>query len=123
MSHYIHHTPGRLRMKTPYVKRNLRAAERVKDTLLDVQGIHSISINTLTGSVVVHYDPISSNPEEILNMLKSACRFDETKATAHDEVIQAAASNVSFFLSKTVCGAVLETALEESALSMIAALI
>jgi predicted DsbA family dithiol-disulfide isomerase len=123
MSHYIHHTPGRLRIKTPHVKRNLRRAEAVKNTLWPLRGIHSISISTLTGSVVVHYDLTSANSEEILQALKRACYFDETKAVTHDEVIHAAASNVGLFLSKTVCGAVLETTLEESALSMISALI
>lgn len=123
MSHYIHHIPGRLRIKTPYVKRNQRVAEGVKTALAAIRGIRLISINTLTGSIVVQYDPIYANTKEILDTLKRVCYFDESKAVTHDQVIETAASRVGRLLSKTVCGAVLETAFEDSALSVIAALI
>lgn len=123
MNHYIHHIPGRLRIKTPHVKRNTRLAEIIKNVLWPIQGLQTISINTLTGSVVVEYDPTRSNPEEILETLKRACYFDESKAVTHDQVIHTAAASVGLFLGKTVCNAVLGTALEESGFSVIAALI
>lgn len=123
MSHYIHHIPGRLRIKTPHVKRNSRLAEIIKNVLWPLQGLRTISINPLTGSIVVEYDPIRANPEELLETLKRACYFDESKAVTHDQVIHTAAASVGLFLGKTVCNAVLGTALEESGFSVIAALI
>lgn len=123
MSYYIHQIPGRLRIKSPTVKRNQAKAEAVEALLRAIYGVGSVAVNTVTGSVIIHYDQVDVEPEKILNTLKRAGYFDESKAVTHDQVIQKAASDVSFFLGRTVCGAVVETALGDSALSMIAAFI
>lgn len=123
MSYYIHQIPGRLRIKSPAVKRNQTMADAVESFLKAISGIRSVSVNTVTGSIIIHHDPQSISSETILGALKCNGYFDASKAMTHDQVIQTAASSVGLFLSKTVCGAVLETALEDAALSMIAALI
>lgn len=123
MSYYIHQIPGRLRIKSPVVRRNEAVAVTVETFLKTIDGIRSVAVNTLTGSITLHYSPSVVTPEIILEALKCKGYFDASKAKTHDQVIYTAASGVGFFLSKTVCGAALETVLEDSALSMIAALI
>ncbi|MBI3803150.1 MAG: heavy-metal-associated domain-containing protein [Nitrospirae bacterium] len=123
MSYYIHQIPGRLRIKSPAVKRNPAKAEIVEGLLKSIDGVDSVAVNILTGSITIHYDQNNLQPEAILDRLKQARYFDESKAVTHDQVIYTAASNVGLFLGKTVCGAVVETALGDSAFSMLAALI
>jgi copper chaperone CopZ len=122
MSYYIHQIPGRLRIKSPAIKRNQAKAEAVETLVARIDGVCSVTVNTITGSIVIHHQT-DADPEEILNTLKRAGYFDETKAVTHDEVIHTAASNVGLFVGKTVCGAVLQTALGDSPLAMIADLI
>ncbi len=123
MSDYIHQIPGRLRIKSQAIKRNQTTAEAAEALLKAVSGIRSVAVNTVTGSIVIHHDSQSISSETILGTLKRHGYFDASKAMTHDQVFQTAASSVGLFLGKTLCGAVLETAFEDSALSVIAALI
>lgn len=55
MSGYLHHVPGRLRIKTPRIRRNEAEAARLRTLLENIDGIVSHEINTLTGSVLIRY--------------------------------------------------------------------
>jgi cation transport ATPase len=55
-AHIVHHTPGRLRLKVAGAKGNADFLDRVKDALGPIQGIREIAVNSVTGSVLVHYD-------------------------------------------------------------------
>ena len=55
-AHIVHHTPGRLRLKVAGAKGNADFLDRVKDALGPIQGIREIEVNSVTGSVLVHYD-------------------------------------------------------------------
>jgi hypothetical protein len=56
-AHIVHHVPGRLRLKVPEAKGNADFLEDVKAALGPIQGIREIEVNSVTGSVLVHYDP------------------------------------------------------------------
>lgn len=123
MSYYIHQIPGRLRIKSPAVKRKPTMAEAVEVLLKTIEGIRSVAVNTITGSITIHYTLQVVSPGTILDALECKGYFDPSKAMTHDQVIQGAASDVGLFLSRTVCGAVVETAFEGSAWSLLAVLI
>jgi copper chaperone CopZ len=123
MSYYIHQIPGRLRIKSPSIKRNLAAAEAVELLLKAVPGVRSVAVNTVTGSIVISYHPKTVSPGRILHLLTSNGYFNASKAVTHDQVIQGAVSSAGNFLSKTFFGAVLESALEGSAWSLLAVFI
>lgn len=57
MMYYLHSVPGQLRMKSPFIKGNQRGASRVQKLLRGIPGIESRSVSTVTGSLVVYYDP------------------------------------------------------------------
>jgi hypothetical protein len=50
-----HHVPGRMRLKVDTAKGNDALMEEIRQTLVNVPGIHDIQINSSTGSVTVHY--------------------------------------------------------------------
>ncbi len=69
MNHYVYNVPGRLRVKTPIVKRKRGSARHVEELVNRLRSIKSSSVNTTTGSVVVLYDPKTINSDVILNAL------------------------------------------------------
>ena len=69
MNHYIHHIPGRLRVKTMLLKRNEAEAVRVRTMLTELEGLLSYEVKTLTGSLIIYYDPALTHGEAILAFL------------------------------------------------------
>jgi hypothetical protein len=57
VSYYIHSIPGRLRIKTPFLKGNPQLAEKLRDLIPNGPEVHSTTVNTLTGSLTVLYNP------------------------------------------------------------------
>jgi hypothetical protein len=45
MSYYIHNVPGRLRIKSPIVRRNDNAASDIRKGLSEMSGIATVDIN------------------------------------------------------------------------------
>lgn len=71
MSHYYHVVPGRLRIKSPFMKRNTNAnVAEIEGLLGTVGGINSFDINTITGSILVNYDPKVVSSKKIISILK-----------------------------------------------------
>jgi hypothetical protein len=69
---YIHHIPGRLRLRSELVKRNdARAAEAVA-FLRSIAGVHSAAANPLTGSLTIHYNTALTTGDALYKALKEA---------------------------------------------------
>lgn len=70
MSVYIHHLPGRLRIRTGRVKSNPQAADLAKRQLSAMKGVLSAEANPVTGSVTLRYDPTALAQHELLDVLR-----------------------------------------------------
>lgn len=57
MRHYIHHLPGRLRIRLAGVKGNANEARSLELLLQEQKGVASVEANPLTGSVLIYYNP------------------------------------------------------------------
>ena len=123
MNCYVHKVPGRLRVKSPIVKRNRASARHVEGLMKQLMGINSIAVNTTTGSVVVLYDRRTISSDVILNTLENEGLFNSSKAVSYDDYINEAASKAGQVLGKILFGAFVEKAFEGSALSYVAVLI
>ena len=123
MNYYVHNVPGRLRVKTPMVKRNRASARYVEGLMKQLRGINSTTVNTTTGSVMVLYDQETMSSDLILNTLENEGLFDSSKAGSCDQYINEAASKAGQFLGKILFGAFVGNAFEGSALSYIAVFI
>lgn len=53
MSRYIHHVPGRLRVKSTGLKRNEAEAARIVAHMQHLHGVASAEVNTVTGSLLI----------------------------------------------------------------------
>lgn len=123
MGHYLHNVPGRLRVKIPQVKGDEARAEAVRRMLLTIEGASDVRVNTVTGSILVEYDPGRANHREFLEALREGELFDASKAVTNDQYIYAASLNAGKILKKALVGTLVDKALEGSAFSLLAAFI
>mgnify|MGYP001562363611 FL=1 len=112
-----------MRVKIPLIKSYRKIAGDIQQMLNQIDGINSITINTVTGSIVINYDSKIVSSKEILDALRYAGYFDLSKAITNDQYIHAAVSSAGKLIWKTIFGAVAGEALESSALSFLAVLI
>lgn len=123
MSYYIHDVPGRLRVKSPAVKKNQDAANDVRKALSTMNGIATVDINLVTGSILVNYNSKTVQQKDIISLLQRKGYFDAAKAVTNDQYIQGVASRAGSVVGKALFGTFVEKALEGSALSLITFLI
>jgi hypothetical protein len=69
MSHYLHHVPGRLRLKALSFRNSEDKVAEIRALCAQLPGINAIELNTLTGSLLVRYDKASVNSTQILGLL------------------------------------------------------
>jgi hypothetical protein len=69
MSHYLHHVPGRLRLKARSLKSSEERAAATRALCTQLPGIKAIELNTLTGSLLVRYDKAAVTSTQILGFL------------------------------------------------------
>ena len=61
MNQYVHHVPGRLRVRVPSIKGNLAEASSLEKRIRAQRGVKNVQTSSLTGSVLVHYDPATAS--------------------------------------------------------------
>ena len=66
MAAHFHSVPGRLRVHVPRVKGNIASARAVEASLSKLIGVSRVESRELTGSVVVHYDPKTTDHSVLL---------------------------------------------------------
>jgi Heavy metal associated domain 2 len=69
MSHYLHHVPGRLRLKARSLKGSEEKGAEIRALCTQLPGIEAIELNTLTGSLLVRYDKAAVTSTQILGFL------------------------------------------------------
>jgi copper chaperone CopZ len=117
VSHYEHHIPGRLRIRSAAVKKNKAKADAVEALLAEAPGVRSSEISTLTGSIVVNYDPALTSGPAITTMLRERGYF------THYPVAPRAQDDFGSQFAKKLATYALETALERSVVGLVGALL
>lgn len=70
MGYYIHQVPGRLRVRTPLVKKDPECAQSLVRTLQQFRGVHSVKVSVTTGSIVVSYDDTSVDSSQLMKEMR-----------------------------------------------------
>lgn len=119
MAHYIHHVPGRLRVNTPVLKKNEFRARQLKSYLEGMNGVLQAETSIVTGSVVIRYDRCLVSSTSILDFLHDLGYIQNTGTLSGPAQGTPVTQKVAdIFVQKLV-----ETALERSAVALVAALI
>ncbi len=119
MAHYVHHVPGRLRIQTPALKKNISKARQLELYLNGMHGVLKSEVSIVTGSIVIKYDVGLVSSTTILNSLRDEGFIRNVHAN-HPVTykVDPAQKVADTFVEKLV-----EAALERSAMALIAALI
>lgn len=119
MSHYIHHLPGRLRVKSPGLKRNEREAARTRAHLDQLHGVQAAEVNTVTGSILIHYDAQQVGAQALIDTLRRLGHIPTEQA----QTWSYRGPGLAQKLSDAVVNKLIETALERSATALVAAIL
>ena len=80
MTEYLHHVPGRLRVRSKHFRTNSVSRGTVLRKLRALDGVGSVRLNDKAGSVTVCYDTEVTDQEAIIALLKSCdCLKTDTK--------------------------------------------
>jgi hypothetical protein len=126
VSHYVHHIPGRLRVRFAALKRNQIRAEALKQLLEATTGVISAEVNTLTGGVVIRYDSEITHGQALLAMLRDHGYLTSSAlASVPDRALTLPAfgGEIGGIVAKKVAAYALETAVERSVAALVAALL
>lgn len=118
----LHHVPGRLRVKIPALKSNPQKSSQIHD-LLDLYGVHTVRVNTMTGSTIVTYDPERIAAERLLQVLKDSGHCDGALNLENADPVQRVTDRAVRRVGRAVFGWAVGRALEANGLSLIAAFI
>ncbi|MCG6905317.1 MAG: hypothetical protein LJE63_01730 [Desulfobacteraceae bacterium] len=118
----LHHVPGRLRVKIPALRSNPQKSSQIHD-LLDLYGVHTVRVNTMTGSTIVTYDPDRIGVERLLQVLKESGHYDGALDLESADPVQQVTDKAVRRLGRAVFGWAVGRALEANGLSLIAAFI
>lgn len=123
MSHYIHNTPGRLRLKIPSLKRNIHEINELTLLLKQRPGIQFFDVNSITGSVTINYDQHCTSVSKLLELLSQEGYVDLAKLVPSHQHMDRIFSRVGETASKALLNIAVDRVLQGSPLSMIAAFI
>lgn len=121
MVHFIHHVPGRLRVKTATIKGQGMIADRAIAHLGGVEGITSAAANPVTGSIVVNYDAGKTSAERVLESLRQGGYIREPVHVPAGR--PHAGPRIAERVGDTVLNKLIETLVERSAVALIGAII
>lgn len=123
MNHYIHNTPGRLRLKIPSLKRNTHEINELSLMLKDRSGIQFVDVNSLTGSVTINYDQNTTNVSELLTILSQESYIDLSRLIPSHQYMDRMFSRVGETASKALINLAVDKVFEKTSLSMLVAFI
>lgn len=63
---YVHHIPGRIRVRAEALKRNSACAASIAAWLASVSGVEQVQVNPLTGSVLIYYRPEATDGDALI---------------------------------------------------------
>lgn len=75
---YMHHTPGRLRLKGRHLNCQGAVARRAVTTLQATPGVEQVRFNRHAGSLTVHYNPMKLTHDDLMNTLEIAGCLDHS---------------------------------------------
>ena len=119
----MHETPGRVRIKIPTLKRRPTEAERLRNLLGTVEGIRTVTTNSITGSLIVTFDDTTIHSDGIIDILSREDYLDPSKGIYCEQRMSNVVNNVGNVLSKALVGLVVDRALQGTRLAFISALI
>ncbi|MHC1728214.1 MAG: HMA2 domain-containing protein [Syntrophobacteraceae bacterium] len=123
MTCYLHHVPGRIRVRIPSIKYDYAQAEGLQEKLESLTGVTTVYANALTGSVLVNYDPAKINAGVILDLIGREHGIDLSTAANSDQYVDERLTRTGEKIGKAVFGMMVGKMLEGTPLALLGAFI
>ena len=122
---YIHNVPGRVRIISDVIKRNLQCKLPMKfrKLLSTLAGVCTAQVNLTTGSILIHYNQKEVKGRDIVDLLERKGYFERNKTISNDEYFRNGLSKAGTTVVKTVIGTFMGTAIGNTPLSFLLFLI
>ena len=123
MNQYVHHVPGRLRVRVPDTKGNLAEANSLEKRIRAQKGVRDVQTNPLTGSVLVYYDPATASVSTLSQMMLRSAPTEPVRRTLPSVPSTNISRRIATRVAAAVIGHVMEMAMERAAVALIAAIL
>ncbi len=117
MSQYIHHVPGRLRVRSKAFRCYGERAANAQAKLMALDGVKAVQINQRASSIVVQYDP------EALSRVELFAALEDLGCMAAVRKDNAQASKIGETFGKALVGAMVQKVVEQSARNLVGVLV
>lgn len=71
MSHYFHHVPGRIRIRSRRLRADVAHTQALVARLMETEGVKEVKTNERNGSITINYDRSEATGIQIIGMLAS----------------------------------------------------
>jgi len=116
MSLYIHHVPGRLRVRTQAFRCQPSRMEDAARKLVALAGVDEVKVNASAGSITVRYDPGQRTQDELLRAM------EELGCVGARYVGRPADTQIAGLFGKALLGALAQTVAQKSISTLVGAL-
>lgn len=117
MSQYIHHVPGRIRVRSNAFRCYGEKADTARRQLMAMDGVRHVEVNPRAASIIVQYDPERLSRSELFGMLEElGCMAATRRDSEH-------VRKIGETFGKALVGAVVQRAVEQSARTLVGALV
>ncbi len=123
MAAYVHSVPGRLRVKVPEIRYRDDLCESVARKLDTQEGVQSVAVSPLTGSIKIRYHEAVTSEENLLGLLQHQGYYDPDRVDPSGAGLGAAAKRSSDAIGRALVSWAVGKALEANGLGLLAALI
>ena len=123
MAAHFHHVPGRLRVHVPRIKGSEAHARALESSLSAIKGIYAVESRKLTGSVVIHYDPETINPQALMLELGVGGVAAITAANGAHPLRTEISKKIARAITKAIFWYLLELATERAVPALLAAIL
>lgn len=123
MGCYFHELPGRIRIKIPQLRRNSEALAKVDKHLRAERGVRSTYVNTLTGGIVVNFDPNALHSDTILSIIEREAGLPRLKILRSEQYVDRALREASQSVASMALGLFLNRVLQGSSLEILGVII
>ena len=103
---YSHCLDGRLRIRVPGIKNSPERALEIERQMASVKGVVKIDISSVTGSILIYFDPAMTNTDSIVRSLNSIGIFND--ADLHSKYRKENGESIGTAVGKTVIQSVIE---------------
>ncbi len=121
MSHYFHHVPGRIRIRSRRLRADETQTESLVARLVETDGVQEVKVNQRNGSIIILYDRSEATGIQIIGMLAAEGFVPNGQVTQQQSSPSSEGSLAGAF-SRAIVGAVAQQTVTRSLTTLVSIL-